>query len=282
MQGLRGRLTVYGRRRGAVSGFGEAALDRALADPDWIAAQLEALRTSGAKRTKVLKDVQRHPAGLVTALLRRHTGPVPTLQIDSVEEPLVSDAVVSLAAAHLVARTQYVGALPSLSEGQNLGRALIASALAGLSKQGVARDAHLALASVVTSQDLLAVLRAANEQMEQSPMPASTWPVVLDVLGEELLGVLLDVSPVSIRRYKEGHRPTPGPVAHRLHFLALLLADLAGAYNEYGIRRWFGRTRQQLDGKTPLQLLAGGFDPEGAAAQRVKGLVNGLVSAGAT
>ena len=53
MQGLRGRLTVYGRGRGAVSGFGEAALDRALADPDWIAAQLEALRTSGAKRTKV-------------------------------------------------------------------------------------------------------------------------------------------------------------------------------------------------------------------------------------
>lgn len=159
---------------------------------------------------------------------------------------------------------------------------MIGSALAGLSRQGVARDAYLALATVVTSQDLLAVLRAANEQMEQSPMPASTWPVVLDVLGEELLAALLDVSPVSIRRYRDGQRPTPGPVAHRLHFLALLLADLAGAYNDYGIRRWFTRSRQQLDGASPLQLLQGGFDPEGAAAQRVKGLVDALVSAGAT
>ena len=52
-QGLRGRLTVYKRGRGAVSGFGEAALDRALADPDWVAGQLDALRADGPKRAKV-------------------------------------------------------------------------------------------------------------------------------------------------------------------------------------------------------------------------------------
>jgi hypothetical protein len=52
-QGLRGRLSIYGRGRGAVSGFGEAALDRALADADWLEQQLSSLRTDGPKRTKV-------------------------------------------------------------------------------------------------------------------------------------------------------------------------------------------------------------------------------------
>jgi hypothetical protein len=51
-QGLYGRLTVYRTGKGAVSGFGEAALDRALADPDWIASKLEHLRATGPQRAK--------------------------------------------------------------------------------------------------------------------------------------------------------------------------------------------------------------------------------------
>jgi hypothetical protein len=51
-QGLHGRLSVYWSGKGAVSGFGEAALDPALADPDWVEQQLERLRTSGPKRAK--------------------------------------------------------------------------------------------------------------------------------------------------------------------------------------------------------------------------------------
>ena len=51
-QGLRGRLTVYRTGKGAVSGFGEAALDRALADPDWVEGQLQRLRSSGPQRAK--------------------------------------------------------------------------------------------------------------------------------------------------------------------------------------------------------------------------------------
>jgi hypothetical protein len=51
-QGLYGRLTVYRTGKGAVSGFGEAALDRALADPDWVAAKLEHLRAQGPQRAK--------------------------------------------------------------------------------------------------------------------------------------------------------------------------------------------------------------------------------------
>ena len=51
-QGLRGRLAVYRSGKGAVSGFGEAALDRALADPDWIAHQLDHLNQFGPQRAK--------------------------------------------------------------------------------------------------------------------------------------------------------------------------------------------------------------------------------------
>jgi hypothetical protein len=49
-QGLHGRLSVYRTGKGAVSGFGEAALDRALADPSWAEAKLEHLRTTGPQR----------------------------------------------------------------------------------------------------------------------------------------------------------------------------------------------------------------------------------------
>lgn len=52
-QGLRGRLNIYRRGRGAVSGFGEAALDRALGDEEWVACQLDSLRRDGPKRAKV-------------------------------------------------------------------------------------------------------------------------------------------------------------------------------------------------------------------------------------
>lgn len=48
-QGLYGRLTVYRNGRGAISGFGEEALDRALADPAWLEQQLHELRTHGPK-----------------------------------------------------------------------------------------------------------------------------------------------------------------------------------------------------------------------------------------
>ena len=50
--GLFGRLSVYRTGKGAVSGFGEAALDRALADPEWIRAQLGRLESDGPRRAK--------------------------------------------------------------------------------------------------------------------------------------------------------------------------------------------------------------------------------------
>ena len=51
-QGIRGRLTVYRRGRAAVSGLGEAAMDRALRDPVWLRARLEAVEKGADWRTR--------------------------------------------------------------------------------------------------------------------------------------------------------------------------------------------------------------------------------------
>jgi hypothetical protein len=48
--GLRGRLSIYRRGKGAVSGFGEAALDRALANPAFVEDHLEAIRSGNPAR----------------------------------------------------------------------------------------------------------------------------------------------------------------------------------------------------------------------------------------
>lgn len=52
-QGIHGRLSIYRRGKGAVSGFGEAALDRALADPAFIEKHLEAVRAGSPVRASV-------------------------------------------------------------------------------------------------------------------------------------------------------------------------------------------------------------------------------------
>jgi hypothetical protein len=50
-QGVRGRLRVYGSGKGAASGLGEAAFDRALADPAWLLSRLRQLQSGRASRT---------------------------------------------------------------------------------------------------------------------------------------------------------------------------------------------------------------------------------------
>lgn len=50
--GLRQRLGVYASGKGAVSGFGEAAFDRALADPAWVAERLAGAEAGEPRRAK--------------------------------------------------------------------------------------------------------------------------------------------------------------------------------------------------------------------------------------
>lgn len=51
-KGLRGRLSVYASGKGVVSGLGEAAMDRALADLGWLRERLAEIERGEAKRAK--------------------------------------------------------------------------------------------------------------------------------------------------------------------------------------------------------------------------------------
>lgn len=51
-KGLRGRLSVYVSGKGVVSGLGEAAMDRALADAEWLRERLAEVERGTPKRAK--------------------------------------------------------------------------------------------------------------------------------------------------------------------------------------------------------------------------------------
>ena len=68
-------------------------------------------------------------------------------------------------------------------------------------------------------------------------------------------------------------------VAERLHWLALVVGDLAGSYNAFGIRRWFERPRQQLAGRCPRAELGADWSVDDATAAQVKSLAQALVGA---
>jgi hypothetical protein len=122
------------------------------------------------------------------------------------------------------------------------------------------------------------MLKALIAALEQSPVPQFEWRSVSRVFEPEQLADLLDISLSSLRRYQGGERTTPDDVAARLHFLALVIGDLAGGYNEIGIRRWFQRKRTQLDGRSPAAMLGRNWDPDDAGPQRVRALAAALVS----
>jgi hypothetical protein len=71
-------------------------------------------------------------------------------------------------------------------------------------------------------------------------------------------------------------------VAARLHFLASVVGDLAGAYNDFGIRRWFERPRTALEGRAPAALLSGPWSPDDVEPQRVRELAASLVASPVT
>jgi hypothetical protein len=115
-----------------------------------------------------------------------------------------------------------------------------------------------------------------------SPAPQHEWRSLKEIFGMDRLAVLLGVMPPTIRRYRSGVRNTPDPLAARLHFLATLVGDLAGAYDEIGIRRWFDRPRSVLEGKAPADLLQGSWDPEAPGPQRLRELARSLAASPAT
>ncbi len=133
--------------------------------------------------------------------------------------------------------------------------------------------------SAVEARRMQAAVDAIVETLGESPAPATEWIAMRDVFGDEVLSQLVGVSESSLRRYGAGARTTPQHIAERLHWLAMVVADLAGGYNGFGIRRWFERARPQLDGRSPRELLGPDWGVDDPAAERVRALAATLTGA---
>jgi len=130
-----------------------------------------------------------------------------------------------------------------------------------------------------TAERMADSLQQLVDVLEDSPAPRSEWAPMRAVFGDEPLGALLGVAPASLRRYAAAERATPQAVAERLHWLAIVVSDLAGSYNDFGMRRWFERPRTQLGGKNPRALLGSRWTPDDKAARQIRALAAALSGA---
>ena len=149
-------------------------------------------------------------------------------------------------------------------------------------RAGVAASDLLNNVEVPSDQELVAILHTIIAALDASPVPKFEWGGLARVFAPEDLAALLDISVSSLRRYQSQERETPDDVAARLHFLALVVGDLAGSYNETGIRRWFQRKRTLLDGRAPAALLKRNWDPDDVEPGRVRELARNLAELSVT
>jgi hypothetical protein len=175
-------------------------------------------------------------------------------------------------------RAEAMGILEATAPGS--GVPAVRQLAARVRRAGIAASAADALANVETPSDeeVAGLLETIVAALEASPVPKYEWRGLARVFAPEDLAALLDVSLSSLKRYQAGERDTPDDVAARLHFLALVVGDLAGSYNDIGIRRWFQRKRTLLDGRTPASLLKPGWDPEVEGPAKVRQLARELVT----
>lgn len=201
------------------------------------------------------------------------------IQLESIAPPLDRPRI-GLLAVRLLTVAETMGLLPRDKPIRRLDQAVLegvaqrATAAAGIGREALAdlRDAHR------RPDRMEPALRRLYEALERSPSPTTEWGSLLGTLGPELLWRLLGISASSLRRYAAARRGTPDDVAERLHFLALIVTDLTGSLNDFGVRRWFTRPRVALDGRSPAQLLKGRWTPDGAGPARVRALAYALTA----
>jgi hypothetical protein len=201
------------------------------------------------------------------------------IRIASIDAPL-NTAGLRGPALDLVRRALAVGLLRDRPLIGKLDLDLLRGIAREASAAGVGRDAALELLAKPSPRHLGSVIGRLEDALASSPMPERELAVLLEVFDIDQLAALLDTSGVSLRRYVARTRTVPDGLASRIHWLALVSSDLAGAYNALGIRRWFDRPRTQLGGKSPRQLLGRGWDPDDARVDRVRALAAALAGPG--
>lgn len=204
------------------------------------------------------------------------------IRIQSVEPPFDSSTT-ARHAVQAISRAAGMGLLEGL-EIRHLDLPSFRDVVGRISRAGIGTEVQSALAvpTPLRLEELDELLEILIKALEDSPAPEQEWTSLEDVFGMERLGELLGTSTASVRRYHSGSRKTPDLIAARLHFLATLVGDLAGAYNEYGIRRWFERPRTALGGRAPEELLTGEWDPHQEEVQELRNLTRSLAGSPAT
>lgn len=204
------------------------------------------------------------------------------IQIESVSAPFTSPRVAFQAAAAL-GRADAMGLLPPDQCIETLDMPSFRKLMQHIRRAGIARNLQFGTEDAESSGPGLELqLLNLNMALEESPVPEFEWTRLIAVLGPDLLSRLLGTSLSSIRRYSAAARTTPDDVAGRLHFLSLLVGDLSGAYNEFGIRQWFDRKRAQLGGCPPADSLHGEWTPTQPGPRRVQDLARSLAASAVT
>jgi hypothetical protein len=188
----------------------------------------------------------------------------------------------------LVTRASAMGVLAGATVTQIDAQA-VQRVLTALHKQGLIGAAPVALAPLLkkgpalldaaTAERMVASVEQLVAVLDESPAPASEWAPMRAVFGDDVLGDLLGIAAASLRRYAAAERATPQATAERLHWLAMVVSDLAGSYNDFGMRRWFERPRTQLGGKSPRALLGARWTPDDKTALQVRALAATLSGA---
>jgi hypothetical protein len=197
------------------------------------------------------------------------------LRIESIAEPIADSPEAVRWAIKSVFRADLMDLLPEDAEETRvivLDTAFLREFVEVVGDAGIGQtlflDVQSALDEKASSPRIGKALQSLWQALDESPYPRGEWGGVRERLGDELLANLLGISTSSLRRYANGARETPDEVAWRLHMLTRIIAALSGSYNDYGIRRWFERSRPQLDGRTPAELFrkAETEDDEGLTA----------------
>jgi hypothetical protein len=188
-----------------------------------------------------------------------------------------AEAAVAFLAMRLTSLAETMQIIPAITDtALALNVEGVRRTLSAFAAQGIARNAT----TIGDHPDLTQIskaITAAISAIEESPLPQQEWRPMIELFGDELED-LVGASSSSIHRYRTGERPTPDHIAARLHTLTLIVADLAGSYNGFGIRRWFGRARVQLDGHSPAHLLKGEWDPTDENVVKVRNLAAALIA----
>lgn len=205
------------------------------------------------------------------------------IRIVSAREPFTAPRLAHEAVVALV-RADAMGLLPEGDRIETLDLPTFRKVMGRIRQAGIGTTLAFRFGDDVTAKPAILehLLVQLNQALEESPAPHHEWRRLVEVLGADLLGRLLGISPSSVRRYQGAARATPDAVAARLHCLALIVGDLRGAYNDLGIRQWFHRKRAQLGGRAPEGLLTGGWDPTAPGPTQVRDLARALSAAPAT